>query len=262
VAPVLLPHLHGRPLTMKRYPDGVDGKFFYEKQCPSHRPDWVQTASIWSRHNRDTIDYCLVQDLPTLVWAANLADLELHTSLSLADEIERPTMMVFDLDPGAPADIADCCRVGLWVRELFEGLGLETFPKTSGSKGLQVYVPLNVETTYAETKPFAKAVAELLEKQHPKQVVSRMSKDLRGGKVLVDWSQNDEHKTTVNVYSLRAKERPTVSTPVLWDEVERCLSAKDAGVLTFDSDQVLARVDELGDPFGPALTLRQELPRF
>jgi bifunctional non-homologous end joining protein LigD len=262
VAPVLLPHLRGRPLTMKRYPDGVDGKFFYEKQCPSHRPEWVETASVWSRHNRANIDFCMVNDLPTLVWAANLADLELHTSLSLAAEIERPTTMVFDLDPGAPADIVDCCRVGLWVRELFEGLGLETFPKTSGSKGLQVYVPLNVDTSYAETKPFAKAVAELLEKQHPKQVVSRMNKDLRTGKVLVDWSQNDEHKTTVNVYSLRAKERPTVSTPVGWDEVERCLAAKDPGVLTFGSDALLARVEELGDPFGPVLTLRQELPRF
>src|SRR5881227_2199339 len=169
VAPALLPHLRGRPLTMKRYPDGVEGKFFYEKQCPSHRPDWVATASIWSRRNGRNIDFCLANDLPTLVWAANLADLELHTSLSLAEEIERPTMMVFDL---------------------------ESFAKTSGSKGLQVYVPLNVETSYDETKPFSKAVAELLEKQHPKQVVSRMSKDLRGGKVLVDWSQNDEHKTT------------------------------------------------------------------
>jgi bifunctional non-homologous end joining protein LigD len=262
VAPVLLPHLHARPLTLKRYPNGVDDKFFYEKQCPSHRPDWVETASVWSRHNRRNIEFCLVNDLPTLVWVANLASLELHTSLSAAEEIERPTMMVFDLDPGAPADIVDCCRVGLWVRELFDGLGLETFPKTSGSKGLQVYVPLNVDTTYAETKPFAKAVAELLEKQHPGQVVSRMSKDLRGGKVLVDWSQNDEHKTTVNVYSLRAKERPTVSTPVLWDEVERCLAKKDAALLAFDSGQLLARVDELGDPFGPVLTLRQELPRF
>ncbi|HKP92071.1 MAG TPA: DNA ligase D [Thermoleophilaceae bacterium] len=262
VAPVLMPHLHGRPLTMKRYPDGVDGKSFYEKQCPSHRPDWVETASIWSRRNGRNIDFCLVNDLPTLVWAANLADLELHTSLSLAAEIERPTMMVFDLDPGAPADVVDCCRVGLWVRELFEGLGLESFPKTSGSKGLQVYVPLNVETSYAETKPFAKAVAELLEKQHPKKVVSRMSKDLRKGRVFVDWSQNDEHKTTVNVYSLRARERPTVSTPVAWDEVERCLAAEDAGLLTFEADAVLARADELGDLFGPVVTLRQELPRF
>ncbi|HEX8074832.1 MAG TPA: DNA ligase D [Thermoleophilaceae bacterium] len=260
ISPVLIPHLHGRPLTMKRYPDGVEGQFFYEKQCPSHRPDWVQTAAVWSRHNGRNIDFCLANDLPTLVWAANLADLELHTSLSLADDIERPSTMVFDLDPGEPADIVDCCRVGLWVRELFDGLGMESFPKTSGSKGLQVYVPLNVETTYEQTKPFARAVAELLEKQHPKQVVSRMTKSIRGGKVLVDWSQNDEHKTTVCVYSLRAKDRPTVSTPVSWDEVGRCLRARDAAVLTFDAGQALARAEELGDLHAPVLTLRQELP--
>jgi bifunctional non-homologous end joining protein LigD len=257
---VLIPHLHGRPLTLKRYPNGVEGKFFYEKQCPSHRPEWVHTAAVWSRHNKRDINFCLANDLPTLVWTSNLADLELHTSLSMAADIERPTMMVFDLDPGAPAGIVDCCRVGMWVRDLFAGLGLESFPKTSGSKGLQVYVPLNVETSYAETKPFARAVAELLEKQHPGEVVSRMTKSLRGGKVLVDWSQNDEHKTTVNVYSLRAKERPTVSTPVAWEEVERCLAEEDAEVLTFDSAQVLERVEELGDPFAPVLTLQQELP--
>jgi bifunctional non-homologous end joining protein LigD len=262
VAPMLLPHLHGRPLTLKRYPDGVEGEFFYEKQCPSHRPDWVETAAVWSRHNNATIDFCLANDLPTLVWAANLADLELHTSLSLASEITRPTTMVFDLDPGEPANIVDCCRVALWVREVFAGLNLECFPKTSGSKGLQVYVPLNVETSYDETKPFSRAVAELLEKQHPKHVVSRMTKSLRSGKVLVDWSQNDEHKTTVNVYSLRAKERPTVSTPVAWDEVEGCLRKKSADVLTFDSDQVLARVEEQGDLFAPVLTQKQELPSF
>jgi bifunctional non-homologous end joining protein LigD len=262
IGPVLIPHLHGRPLTLKRYPDGVEGEFFYEKQCPAHRPDWVETAAIWSRHNKRNIDFCLANDLPTLIWAANLADLELHTSLSLAVDIERPTMLVFDLDPGEPAGIVDCCRVGLWVRELFDGLGLESFAKTSGSKGLQVYVPLNVETSYDETKPFSRAVAELLEKQHPDEVVSRMTKSLRPGKVLVDWSQNDEHKTTVNVYSLRAKERPTVSTPVGWDEVEACLRAEDADVLTFTSDDVLARVEEQGDLFAPVLTLKQELPAF
>ncbi|MBV9214333.1 MAG: DNA ligase D [Actinobacteria bacterium] len=261
VSPVLLPHLGGRPLTLKRYPDGVEGQFFYEKQCPSHRPDWVETAAIWSRHNGRNIDFCLANDVPTLVWAANLADLELHTSLALAAAIDRPTMMVFDLDPGAPATIVECCKVGLWVRELFAGIGLDSFAKTSGSKGLQVYVPLNVEVTYEDTKPFARAVAELLEKQHPKLVVSRMTKSLRGGKVLVDWSQNDEHKTTVCVYSLRAKERPTVSTPVTWDEVEaaaRKRSAKD--VLVFDSAQALARVERIGDLFAPLLTLKQELP--
>jgi bifunctional non-homologous end joining protein LigD len=262
IGPALLPHLRARPLTLKRYPDGVEGQHFYEKQCPSHRPPWVQTAAIWSRHNKRTIDFCLVNDLPTLVWAANLADLELHTSLALAEEITKPTMMVFDLDPGPPADIVHCSRVGLKLRELFDQLGLEAFAKTSGSKGLQVYVPLNLGVTYEDTKPFAKAVAELLERRHPKQVVSRMSKQLRPGKVLIDWSQNDEHKTTVNVYSLRARERPTVSTPVAWDEVEACARQRRASRLVFDYERVLARVEENGDLFAPVLTLQQGLPEL
>jgi bifunctional non-homologous end joining protein LigD len=261
IAPVLLPHLHGRPLTMKRYPDGVEGQHFYEKQCPSHRPGWVQTAAIWSRHNERNIDFCLVNDLPTLAWAANLADIELHTSLALAEAIERPRMMVFDLDPGPPANIIACCKVGLWLRDLFAQLKLETFAKTSGSKGLQIYVPLNQEdVTYEDTKPFARAVAELLEKQHPKQVVSRMTKSLRPGKVLIDWSQNDEHKTTVNVYSLRAKERPTVSTPVTWEEVEAASRRRSGKVLTFEHGEVIARVERDGDLFAPVLSLRQGLP--
>jgi bifunctional non-homologous end joining protein LigD len=262
VAPALLPHLRGRPLTLKRYPNGVEGQHFYEKQCPSHRPPWVATAPIAA--GSKTIDFCLCEDVPTLVWLANLADIELHTSLSLADPIERPTTMVFDLDPGAPqADIVDCCQVSVWLREIFEPLGLESFPKTSGSKGLQVYVPLNrPDVTYDDTKPFAKAVAELIAKQHPELVVSRMAKDLRPGKVLVDWSQNDEHKTTVNVYSLRAKDRPTVSTPVTWDEVDACLEARDASLLVFEQDEVLRRVERDGDLFAPVLTLVQELPRF
>ena len=210
---------------------------------------------------RSNIDFCLVNDLPTLVWAANLADIELHTSLSLAEAVDRPTMMVFDLDPGAPANIVACCRVGLWLRDLFAELELESFAKTSGSKGLQVYVPLNSdEVTYDDTKPFARAVAELLEKQHPKQVVSRMTKSLRGGKVLIDWSQNDDHKTTVSVYSLRAKERPTVSTPVTWDEVEAASRRRSGKVLTFEHDEVLERVERDGDLFAPVLTLRQALP--
>jgi bifunctional non-homologous end joining protein LigD len=262
IGPALLPHLEGRPLTLKRYPNGVEGQHFYEKQCPSHRPDWVQTAAVST--GRKTIDFCLCEDLPTLVWLANLADLELHTSLSLAEPIERPTMMVFDLDPGAPgADIVQCCQVSVWLRDVFEPIGLEAFAKTSGSKGLQVYVPLNVpDVTYDDTKPFARAVAELLEKQHPELVVSRMSKELRPGKVLVDWSQNDEHKTTVNVYSLRARERPTVSTPVTWDEVDECLEAGDPSLLVFEQDDVLRRVESDGDIFGPVVTLVQELPRF
>jgi bifunctional non-homologous end joining protein LigD len=262
IAPVLLPHLHNRPLTLKRYPDGVEGQYFYEKQCPSHRPGWVETTSVWSRHNKRSIDFCLANDVPTMVWLANLADIELHTSLALAEDVNRPTMMVFDLDPGPPADIVACCKVGLMLREMFEQLGLQSFAKTSGSKGLQVYVPLNVPTTYDDTKPFARAIAELLEKQHPKQVVSRMTKSLRGGKVFIDWSQNDEHKTTANVYSLRAKERPTVSTPVTWDEVAAGSKRGGAKRMTFEHTDVLDRVERDGDLFAPVLTLQQSLPRF
>jgi bifunctional non-homologous end joining protein LigD len=260
IAPVLLPHLNGRPLTLKRYPEGVDGMFFYEKSCPKHRPDWVQTAPIWSHGRNDYIQFCLAQDIPTLVWAANLADLELHTSLSRAKKIEEPTMMVFDLDPGAPADIVLCCQVAFWLRDIFDRFDLKAFPKTSGSKGLQIYVPLNTPVTYEETKTFSHALARLLEEEHPDLVVSDMKKSLRAGKILVDWSQNDEHKTTVNVYSLRAKERPTVSTPVSWEEVEKCLKKKDANLLVFDSAQVLARVAKMGDIFEPVLTLKQSLP--
>jgi len=262
VSPALLPHLRGRPLTLKRYPDGVEGQYFYEKQCPSHRPDWVRTHPVWSRHNGRNIDFCIVDDLPTLAWAANLADIELHTSMSLAEEIERPTMMVFDLDPGAPADIVDCCQVGVWLRELLDPLGLAAFPKTSGSKGLQLYVPLNSNATYDDTKPFARAVAELLEKHNPDRVVSRMTKQLRPGKVLVDWSQNDEHKTTVCVYSLRAKPQPTVSTPVAWDEVEQCLKSGDPARLAFTSGEVLDRVERDGDLFAETLTLVQRMPQL
>ena len=259
VAPVLLPHLQDRPLTMKRYPEGVGGFFFYEKNCPPHRPDWVQTAKIWSEGNNRWMHYCMVQDVATLVWAANLADIELHTSLSLAEKIEQPTMMVFDLDPGAPADIVQCCQVGLWVRDIFARLGMKSFPKTSGSKGLQVYVPLNTPTSYDQTKPFAHELARLLERAHPELIVSEMKKALRVNKVFVDWSQNDQHKTTICVYSLRAKERPTVSTPVTWEEVEGCLKRQDASLLVFASQQVLERVARHGDLFEPVLELKQKL---
>ena len=260
IAPALLPHLHNRPLTMKRYPNGVSGQFFYEKNCPSHRPEWVQTASVWSEGNNRYMDYCLVQDLPTLVWAANLADIELHTSLSLGREILRPTMLVFDLDPGPPANIVQCCRVGLWVREIFDHFGMQSFAKTSGSKGLQVYVPLNTPASYDQTKPVAHAIARHLEREHPELVVSDMKKTLRVNKVLVDWSQNDDHKTTICVYSLRARERPTVSTPVTWEEVERCLKKEDPKLLVFESQDVLKRVEEMGDLFAPVLKLKQKLP--
>jgi bifunctional non-homologous end joining protein LigD len=260
VAPVLLPHLKDRPLTMKRYPDGIKGEFFYEKNCPEHRPKWVQTARVWSESNDRSMNYCLVQGLPTLVWAANLADLELHTSLSRKNKIERPTMMVFDLDPGTPADIVQCCQVGLWLRDLLGQMKLKSFAKTSGSKGLQIYVPLNTAVTYDQTKNLSLALAQYLEREHADLVTSNMSKAVRKGKVFVDWSQNDEHKTTICVYSLRAREEPTVSTPVAWNEVENCLKKKKAYLLRFRSDQVLARVEKRGDLFEPVEQLKQKLP--
>jgi bifunctional non-homologous end joining protein LigD len=261
VASVLLRHLKDRPLTMKRYPDGVEGEFFYEKNCPEHRPKWVQTAKVWSESNDRMMNYCLAQDLPTLVWAANLADLELHTSLSRKDDMACPTMMVFDLDPGAPADIVQCCQVGLWLRDLLGTMKLKSFAKTSGSKGLQVYVPLNTAVSYDQTKDLSLALAQYLEREHVGLVTSNMSKAVRKGKVFVDWSQNDEHKTTICVYSLRAKEEPIVSTPVSWNEVENCFKKKNADLLKFRSDQVLARVEKLGDLFEPVEKLKQKLPK-
>jgi bifunctional non-homologous end joining protein LigD len=260
-APVLLPHLKNRALTLKRYPNGVDGPFFYEKRCPPHRPAWVKTAAIWSEGNNANINFCLANDLPTLVWAANLADLELHTYLGLAKTPLKPTMLVFDLDPGPPATIMECCQVGLWLRALFTKWDLDCFAKTSGSKGLQLYVPLNTATTFDKTKTFAHDLAERLEREHSELVVSRMLKSLRQGKVLVDWSQNDDHKTTICVYSLRAKERPTVSTPVTWQEVERCLQKKSPELLVFDTDAVLKRIERDGDLFAPVLRQKQKLPR-
>ena len=260
IAPYVLPHLQGRALTLKRYPNGVEAQYFYEKNAPSHRPEWVRTETIPIRSNGRTIDFVLADDLPTLVWLANLADLELHTSLAKAVDPKAPTILAFDLDPGTPATIAECAEVALHLREVFQHLGLETFPKTSGSKGMQVYVPLNTPATYDRTKPFALAIAQLLERRHPELVVSDMSKARRAGKVFVDWSQNDEHKTTVCVYSLRAKDRPTVSTPLLWDEVAAVLDSRDPRQLEFTSDQVLERVAEHGDLFAPVEELEQRLP--
>jgi bifunctional non-homologous end joining protein LigD len=256
VAPAVLPHLRDRALTLKRYPNGVDAQYFYEKNSPSHRPDWIATKRIGG------VEYTLCQDRPTLIWLGNLADIELHTSLSLATAPERPTMLVFDLDPGPGAGIVECCEVALVVRGLFEQLGLSCVAKTSGSKGVQVYVPLNTPTKYEQTKPFAKRVAEVLEQRLPDLVISRMTKKLREGKVLVDWSQNAPSKTTVTVYSVRARERPTVSTPISWEEVERCRDERDEAILTFDTEQVLERVDEQGDLFAPVESVKQKLPKL
>jgi bifunctional non-homologous end joining protein LigD len=260
IAPAIIPHLAGRALTRKRYPDGVEGEPFFEKNAPMHRPDWVKTVPIWSDRNRRTVHYVLADDMATLVWLANLAALELHPSLSLAKDITGPTEMVFDLDPGPPANIVQCCQVGLWLREIFEHFSLQSFPKTSGSKGLQIYVPLNTPVTYEVTKLFSHALAQLLEHDHRDQVVSEMKKQVRTGKVFVDWSQNDEHKTTIGVYSLRAREHPTVSTPVTWEEVERAHKKKDAGLLVFEAKEAVARFEKMGDLFEPVLTLKQTLP--
>jgi bifunctional non-homologous end joining protein LigD len=255
VAPALLRHLRDRPLTLKRYPNGVEGGHFYEKQCPSHRPDWVRSEPVVL--SSKTIDFCICDDLPTLVWLANLADLELHPSLSRVP-VERPTVMAFDLDPGEGTGLRECCEVALILRDALERLGLESFAKTSGSKGIQVYVPLNVpDVDYDHgSKRLSQALARHLESAHPKLIVSSQRKELRRGKVLIDWSQNDEHKTTVSVYSLRARERPTVSTPLGWDEVEEA----DPDALVFEAGDVLDRVEELGDLFEPVATLKQELP--
>jgi bifunctional non-homologous end joining protein LigD len=261
IAPVLLPHLKEKPLTMKRYPGGVNEEFFFEKNAPQHRPDWIKTAPIWSYGNKRNVNYVLVNDLATLVWVANLASLELHPSLSLARDIQCPTMIVFDLDPGPPATIVECAQVAKWLRAIFEHFHLESFPKTSGSKGLQIYVPLHTPTSYEETKPFAHALARVLEQEHPELVVSDMKKAIRTGKVLVDWSQNDEHKTTISVYSLRARERQTASTPLDWDEVERLLRKKDPKAVVFEAAEVLARVKKAGDLFAPVLKLKQKLPK-
>jgi bifunctional non-homologous end joining protein LigD len=258
IAPVLVPHTRGRALTMKRYPNGVNEKFFYEKNSPAHRPEWVATAPIWSEGNQREMLYTLANDTATLIWSANLAALELHTSLSLAKKPDRPTTCVFDLDPGEPATIVECAKVALAIRKYVARFDLEIFAKTSGSKGMQLYIPLNTPVSYEDTKAFSHALAMTMEQEQPGSVVSKMAKALRPGKIFIDWSQNDAHKTTICVYSLRAKAQPTVSTPVRWAEVARCAKGQ---ALSFTAPEVLARVEKSGDLFAPVLTLKQKLPR-
>jgi bifunctional non-homologous end joining protein LigD len=264
VAPAMIPHLAGRAVTLRRFPEGVEDldAAFFEKRCPKHRPKWVKTARVEAGPRVGKIDFCVCDSLPTLVWMAQLAAIELHPSLSLSRAPKRPTVLAFDLDPGPPADIVDCCRVGLRLREMFAHFGVESFPKTSGSKGLQIYVPLNGRASYETTKPFAKAIAQLLEKQTPGEVVSKMKKVEREGKVFVDWSQNHQRKTTIAVYSLRARERPTVSTPLAWEEVERVAGSGEGSSLVFEAGDVLERVERHGDLFAPVLELEQELPEL
>ncbi len=261
IAPVILAHVRGRPLTLKRYPDGVSGEFFYEKNCPSFRPKWIRTKSVPRTSVEDRVNYCVLTDAASLLWVANLASIELHVLLSTAARLDEPLAMAFDLDPGPGADLLDAAWAALEVRDLFDSFGLRSFAKSSGKKGIHVYVPLNSGATYEGTKSFAHAVALLLEKKFPERVVSNMRKNLRPGKVFVDWSQNDDHKTTVAPYSLRATGRPAVSTPVAWEEVERAVERKDAGLLAFEPAAVLERVAARGDLFAPVLTRKQRLPR-
>ncbi len=259
VAPYLLPHLRQRPVTLIRYPDGVEGEKFYEKNAPKFAPDWIETFGVNRRHEAGQVNYIVINGAPTLAWCANLAGLELHPFLHRIPHLDRPTHVVFDLDPGEGADLRTCARVALLVKGITDTLGLRSFPKVSGSKGLQLYVPLNTKTTYAATGGFAKGVAELLEQQHPDLVVSQMDKARRRGRVLIDWSQNNVSKTTVAVYSMRGKHAaPFVSMPVTWTELQRL---KKPATLSFSPDAALKRLKKLGDLFAPVLTLKQRLPK-
>ena len=259
IAPTLLAHLGDRGLTLRRFPNGVEGTSFFEKRCPKHRPGWVGTA-LGPGDRGGPIGYCVLDTVAAVVWAANLAALELHAPMARAADIESPTLVVFDLDPGEPAAMTECCQVALDIREVLAALDLQCWPKTSGSKGLQLYVPLNSPATHDEAKDFALAVAQLLEKRQPKRITSEMTKAIRPNKVFIDWSQNSRHKTTIGVYSLRARPYPTVSTPVSWPEVE---AAADGSLeLRFLADDVFERVADLGDLFAPTATLVQPLPRL
>ena len=265
VAATMVPHLDGRAVTLRRFPEGVEDldSAFFEKRCPKHRPKWVKTTAVTAGPDTGKIDFCVCDGKPTLIWMAQLAAIELHPSLSKGRAPKRPTVLAFDLDPGAPADVVDCCRVALRLRDLFGHFGVQCFPKTSGSKGMQVYVPLNSKkVNYETTKPFAKAIAQLLEKQTPDKVISKMKKVEREGKVFVDWSQNHPSKTTIAVYSLRARPRPTASTPLSWDEVEAAADSGDGSGLVFEAGAVLERIEDRGDLFAPVLELEQELPEL
>jgi bifunctional non-homologous end joining protein LigD len=265
VAPAIVPHLSGRAVTLRRFPEGVEDldSAFFEKRCPKHRPKWVKTTRVQAGPNAGKIDFCVCDSLPTLIWMAQLAAIELHPSLSLGRAPKRPTVLAFDLDPGPPADVVDCSRVALRLRDLLAQLDLESFVKTSGSKGMQLYVPLNTKTTYDQTRPFAQAIAQIAAKQDPENVLAKMGKKTdRSGKVLIDWYQNNERKTTISVYSLRARERPTVSTPVTWEEVEAVAESGDGSSLVFEAADVLRRLDDHGDLFAPVLELEQQLPKL
>jgi bifunctional non-homologous end joining protein LigD len=259
VSSAMLPHLKDRPITLKRYPDGAHTQPFYEKNCPSHKPEWVPTAPMQT--SRKEINLCLVNEVAALVWIANLASLEVHTYLSRSKNLDRPDYLAFDLDPGPPAGLLASVRIAIRLRDLLADMGLESFAKVSGGKGVHVYAPINTAVTFDSTKSFAREVARTLERDDPGGVVSKMSKALRRGKVFVDWSQNDRHKTTVCVYSLRAREQPTVSAPVAWDELEASITRRGEKALTFSPEETLKRIERHGDLFAPVLMMKQKLPR-
>ena len=262
IARYILPHIKNRPITLKRFPDGIGGQHFYEKDAPSFTPRWIKTFPIPRTSEESVINYILINDLPTLIWSANMANLEVHPFLAKAPHIERPTMVVFDLDPGEGADILNSGEVAFLVRDLLARLHLESFLKVSGSKGIHLHVPLNTKVSYEATQPFAKSIAQLLESEHPDLIVSDMAKAKRKGKVFLDWSQNSEHKSTVAVYSLRAKgTRPYVAMPVSWEELSKALKKEDRSALFFEPDAALKRVKKLGDLFAASLRLRQRLPK-
>jgi bifunctional non-homologous end joining protein LigD len=262
IADHILPHLKGRPLTLKRYPNGTDGMFFYEKRCPSHKPDWVKTVKFYSESNDDYIFFCTLDEPAGLAWTSNLASIELHVLLSKAPKLDTPTAIAFDFDPGPPAGRLEAVQALFLVKKMLDHLGLESYPKTSGGKGMHLYVPLNTPSvTFDDTKAFAHAFAQLLEREHPDLITSNMLKKERTGRVFMDWSQNDTHKTTVCVYSLRAREHPTVSTPVTWAEVEKAVKKKNPDLLVFEAPEVIKRLDKHGDLFAPVLTRKQKLPK-
>lgn len=256
VAEVMLPHIAGRGVTLRRFPDGVDGTNFFEKRCPSHRPDFVDTY-LGPGDRSGGIEYCALDSRAALAWAANMAALEIHAPMARGADIESPALCVFDLDPGAPATMTECAQVALAIREVLAGVGLDLLAKTSGSKGLQLYVPLNTPHTHDHASSFAHAVAQVLEKHRNDQVTSVMAKKVRANKVFIDWSQNSRHKTTIAAYSLRARPEPTVSTPVTWDEVS---DAADGAALSFTAADILTRIETHGDLFAAAASLEQQLP--
>ena len=265
VAPAIVPHLSGRAVTLRRFPEGVEDldAAFYEKRCPKHRPQWVKTAKVPAGPRAGVIEFCVCDSLPTLIWMAQLAAIELHPSLSKSRAPKRPTSLVFDLDPGPPADVVDCSRVALRLREVLDQLGLQSFAKTSGSKGMQLYVPLNSKTSYEETRPFGQALGQIVANQDPENILAKMGKKTdRSGKVFIDWYQNNERKTTISVYSLRARERPTCSTPITWEEVEQAADSGKGDHLVFETKDVLERIEEHGDLFAPVLEIEQQLPKL